>query len=109
MIAADVTLTIRVDTFDNKIDVYFDGEHLISWGDTDRQNVSADSSAIFKETQYPNLVGCVGFYTKSISAVVDNLVVTKLNDPIGGDYDNQIGGMFDEPIPDYIRERYDRK
>ncbi len=109
MIAPDVTHTIRVDTFDNKIDVYFDGEHLISWDDTDRQNVSADSSAIFKETQYPNLVGCVGFYTKSISAVVDNLVVTKLNDPIGGDYDNQIGGMFDEPIPDYIRERYDRK
>lgn len=108
MVAADVTHTLRVDALDNTITVYFDGEVVLTWDDTDRAAVATDATAVLYEKNRPHLLGCVGLYATNISAQVDNLLVRKLQDPIGGDYDNQIGGGFDQPVPDYIKERYGR-
>ena len=50
--------------------------------------------------------------TDSIDIYFDNIIVTKLDDPIGGDYDNFIGGNWDENIPDYAQnfaDKYDKK
>lgn len=108
MVAADQAHTLRVDAVDNTIKVYFDGELMLTWDDTDRAAVDADATAVRYEKNRPHLLGCVGLYATGISAQVDNLIVRKLPDPIGGDYDNQIGGGFDQPVPDYIKERYGR-
>ena len=37
--------------------------------------------------------------TEDTSVYLDNFIVTEIEDPLGGAYDNLIGGLFDEPAP----------
>ncbi len=94
MIAANVTHTLKVDALDNTFKIYLDGQCLIEYVH-EQVNDKGEVTPI-------NLIGNIGLYTNSLTADVDNILVRKLNDPLGGDYDNSIGGRFDEPVPDYI-------
>lgn len=113
MIEFDVAHKIKVDVFDNTIKVYLDDMNtpIITWDDTDRAGRVYDSNNLVNETSYPNLYGKVGIAARNITAKVDNIVVRDLPDALGGDYDNftgGIGGSFDQPIPDYIVQKYKR-
>lgn len=113
MVEMDVAHKLKVDVFDNTIKVYFDDMNtpIITWDDSDRANKVYDSNNLVNETSYPNLYGKIGIATKNITAKVDNIVVRDLPDALGGDYDNftgGIGGSFDMPIPDYIKQKYKR-
>ncbi len=89
-------LAIRV--FDDQISVYWDDECLITWED-DGSYCTKSSIEFIK---YTNNKGRTGISTYSTFVKIDNLIVEKIEDPIGGDYDNYIGGNWDEPIPSYI-------
>ncbi len=91
-------LALRV--FDNKISVYWDGACLITWEDDGSYCTKSSISFV----KYTNNKGRTGISTYSTFVKVDNLIVEKIEDPIGGDYDNYIGGSWDEPIPSYILE-----
>ena len=43
----------------------------------------------------------MGLEFYQVYAYVDNIVVRKLEDEFGGDYDNKIGGNWNDPIPNY--------
>ncbi|MBP3626487.1 MAG: hypothetical protein J6J39_00395 [Clostridia bacterium] len=90
------TNTIKIETLDNKITVYWNGNIIEGLTFTDE-----DASA--------NLIGTIGIGGDDVSVNVDNILVRKLNDPLGGDYDNKIRGKYDDPIPDYIKQYADNK
>jgi len=81
---------IRIEAFNNTIAVYCDGELLIKYTDPTEEKFLGR--------------GGIGFYTNNISVMLDNITVRKMNDYIGGDFDNAIGGNFGERIPDYARD-----
>ena len=73
--------------------VYFDGELLLDYTDT-----ATDG--------HINLRGGIGFYTNAVDVTVDNILVEKVDDELGGDFDNIIGSRFDEDIPEYVYNFY---
>ena len=79
--------TLRVDAFDNTITAYLDGQLMFSYTD---------------ESLYIHGRGRVGFVANYAAVEVHQLTVTKLNDFLGGDYDNAILGNWDKPIPQII-------
>lgn len=87
-------LAMRV--FDNKITVYWDGVELIYFVDT------GVADKVTGRRVFP--MGNVGIGTYETSVYVDNLMVEKLEDTFGGDYDNKIGGNWDAPTPSYIQD-----
>lgn len=83
---------IEITAFDNTISVSVDnGTWTTSYTDT----------SYFCKTE-----GNIGFKTTGAAVLIDDITVTKINDYLGGDYDNQIGGNWDQPIPEYL-ERFD--
>ena len=80
---------LQIDVMDNQITVLWDGTQ-IAYG------IDEDTSKFF------NGFGGIGLYSDKATVSIDNICVRKLEDYYGGDYDNQIGGRFDEKIPDYI-------
>lgn len=91
---------LKMRVFDDTITVYWDGQEVITYTDT---GVSEN-----KECLRVFAVGGVGIGTYQTSVYVDNLLVERLTDTFGGDYDNQIGGNWNLPIPDYVLE-YEEK
>lgn len=89
----DISNTLKVDTLDNVISVYWNGVFVLSYTDTGEFNGSVNDI---------KTKGCIGFYTSQAYVYVDNITVTDLEDDYGGDYDNEIGGNFNSVIPDYI-------
>ncbi len=87
---------IEIRTFDNRITVWYDGVEMFDYydmgGTYDRDPLGAFVAA----------KGNIGIYSKDFGVTVDNIVVTKLDDPHGGDYDNSIASNWDEDIPDYV-------
>ena len=83
--------TVRIDALDNVITVYIDDMTTPILEYTD------ENSATFKGN------GGIGFYSDSACVSVDNIVVRKLDDPVGGDYDNKINGNFNKQIPNYVK------
>lgn len=81
---------IQVDCFDNRITVKFDDMQVIDYYD--------------ESTDYICSVGNVGLEFYQVYAYVDNIVVRKLEDEFGGEYDNKIGGNWNDPIPNYVAE-----
>lgn len=80
---------LRVDCLDNTFTAYIDGEEILRYTD--------DSTS-------PNLRGCIGIEGQDVEAYIDNIIVTKLEDPNGGDYDNYIGSNYGDDIPEYVKE-----
>lgn len=81
--------TVRIKAFDNVITVYWDDEELLSW---------TDNTEIFKGT------GGIGFSGDNCCVEIDDIKVVKLEDLMGGDYDNLIGGGWDTERPKYLDE-----
>lgn len=79
---------LRVSTLDNVITVYWDDQEVLTY--TDNETLA-------------NLKGSIGILTKDTDVYIDNILVTKLEDPLGGDYDNAIGGNYNQPLPDYLQ------
>ena len=80
---------IRIDCLDNTFTVYIDGNLITTFTD---------------ESTSPCLRGCIAVQTQEIECYLDNIIVTKIDDPHGGDYDNYIGANYNEDIPDYIKD-----
>lgn len=86
-IGTEHTVTIRA--FDNCITVYWDGEEIASY---------VDDTEILKGT------GGIGFSGDNCCVEIDDIKVIKLEDLLGGDYDNIIGGGWDTERPKYLDE-----
>lgn len=78
---------LTIETFDNRITVYWNGEAVIDFYDN---------------TDFVKPEGCVGFGTNRAAVMVDNITVTKMEDLLGGDYDNRIGGNWNEMEPAFL-------
>lgn len=75
--------TIKIRALDNTLNVYLDGVLKLSYTDD----------------LLPNLRGGIGIRTEESLVQLDNVIVTKVDDPLGGDFDNWVGGRFDRPAP----------
>ena len=82
------TLHMRVEAFDNTITAYLDNVKIFDYTDLSEEKVLGK--------------GGIGFYSQEMGFKLDNIVVRKLTDYMGGDYDNTIGGRWDQPIPGLI-------
>lgn len=93
------THNIQVDVVDNTLKLYYDYTPItFTVGNVQTQTL-IDTTAIVMAT------GGLRITTSdSIDIYFDNIIVTKLNDPVGGDYDNFIGGNWDSDIPEYAEE-----
>mgnify|MGYP000862250588 FL=1 len=87
-------MALRV--FDNVLTAYWDGEKVLEVTDTGESDKSIGQQIFAK--------GSVGIATLETSVYIDNLTVIKLTDDFGGDFDNEIEGNWNQPIPDYINE-----
>lgn len=96
---------LSISVLDNKIKVYWDGECLIDFVD-DGTVVTQDTTGGFINVTCNE--GGVGISSIGTFVKIDNLLVEKIDDPIGGDFDNYIGGMWDEPIPQYILDSIEK-
>ena len=80
---------IRVDCLDNIFTAYIDGNLITTYTD---------------DTKSPCLRGSIAIETQETECYLDNIIVTKIDDPHGGDYDNYIGANYNEDIPDYVKD-----
>lgn len=78
---------LTIETMDNHITVYWNGQSVIDYLD---------------ESEFVKPEGCIGFGTNGAAVMVDNITVTKMEDLLGGDYDNRIGGNWNEMEPSYL-------
>ena len=81
--------TMVIEAFDNNLKLYVDGKVLFNFTD--------DSS-------FPHTRGMVGFDTRNVNIKISNLIVEKMEDELGGVYDNYLGCAFDEPTLDIIKK-----
>lgn len=88
--------TLKLSVFDNKIKIYLDGELFIDFVDTGIEE-SDHGKRVFGK-------GNIGVSAYETAVLVDNITVKKLDDSFGGDYDNGLGGNWDQPVPDYVNE-----
>ena len=81
----NVTKQLKIRAFDNIITVWLDDELLLKYTDT---------------TPQVNSKGGIGWMTTDVAVKIDNILVMKEYDPLGGDFDNDIYGNWDEPKPE---------
>ena len=93
---------IKIDVLDNNYRVYWDNqeEPIIDYTDDD---------------YLAPMKGNIGISALDTSVMFDNIIVTKLHDPVGDtyikdgkivieNYDNKMGSGFNSEIPDYVKE-----
>lgn len=89
----DTWHNIQLRCFDNVFTVYLDGQEIIKYkyetDGTQRKSVPT---------------GNIGVAVGDGEVYFDNIIVTKLEDPFGGDYDNMLQGSYDRTTPKYIQE-----
>lgn len=84
---------LRMDMLDNTVKIYWDDEEVISYvDDTGRLDIPA--------------YGNIGLFASNVTVNVDNVTVRKLEDPLGGDFDNFISGRWNEPISKDLYQYY---
>ena len=81
--------TMVIEAFDNSIKLLVDGKVMFNF---------IDSSS------FPHTRGLVGFDTRNVNIKISNLIVEKMEDELGGVYDNYIGSAFNQPILDIIKK-----
>ena len=91
---------IGISVFDNIIKVYYDGEEVISYVDDGLEIKDIPEGGSWEEIIG---FGNVGVKTYQTDCYIDNIIVEMLPDTINGDYDNYVGGNWDEPIPDSVK------
>lgn len=87
---------LKVDCFDNVITAYLDDEQIGEFIDVTDKTVD-------NQVKHVHGQGQAGIYGDAVYAYADNFIVRKLQDDLGGDYDNMIGGNWDQPAPNYIQ------
>lgn len=99
MLTLGETHTVKVEAVDNIFKIYFNDmtTPILSYTDTNT-GMGANKD--------PHLQGCIGLVVINSYVQIDNLVVRDIIDPMGGDYDNEIMGNYDEPIPDWLADEY---
>ncbi len=90
---------LRMDLLDNTIKIYWNDEEVISYVDDLSENTNANRIEI-------PAYGNIGIYGSNVTVNVDNITVRKLEDPLGGDFDNFIGGRWNEPISKELYQYY---
>jgi len=85
---------LYVEAVDDRIRVSVNGVELINYQD------KTTTKAITK--------GQIGISTYDTDCAIDNVIVRKIYDELGGDYDNDIGGNYNEKVPDYIKNWSDK-
>lgn len=93
---------LAVSVFDNLICVYYDYEKQIEFidpGDTENDLVSGAG-------RWEEIVtfGNVGVSTYQTDCYIDNVIVELQPDTVNGNYDNYVGGGWNEPIPSIISD-----
>ena len=84
---------LRMDMLDNTVKIYWDDEEVMSYvDDTGRLDIPA--------------YGNIGLFASNVTVNVDNVTVRKLEDPLGGDFDNFISGRWNEPISKDLYQYY---
>ena len=81
--------TMVIEAFDNTLKLYVDGKVFFNYVDG---------------SSFPHTRGLVGFDTRNVNIKISNLIVEKMEDELGGVYDNYIGYSFDEPILDIMKK-----
>ena len=94
---------LAVEVIDNRIKVFYDLKPIIFTVNSQQVTELTDDSEMV--IGYGNVALTM---TDSIDVYFDNIIVTKLDDPIGGDYDNFIGGNWNENVPDYAQDFADK-
>lgn len=80
--------TIKVRLLDRNYEVYYDNKRIIEGTDT----------------LQPITWGNISLKFTDALMNIDNLEVTRINDPVNGDADNYLQDYFDTPIPAYIKK-----
>lgn len=88
---SEVWHTWKIEAFDNTITVYQDDVQVLTYEDNGDR-----STAVIGR-------GGIGIGTTDCDVMIDNIVVREMEDLYGADWDNKIGGNWDEPVPDYIQ------
>lgn len=92
---------IAISVFDNIIKVYYDDQEVISYIDDGLELKDIAGSGNWEEIIG---FGNVGVKTYQTDCYIDNIIVEIIPDTINGNYDNYVGGNWDEPIPDTVKE-----
>ncbi len=103
---ADIEITLRVVAFDNKIKVYINDETepiFDAYAHDNRMTTKVQGVAdkVVTEVGEEDIIcteGNIGFMVNNAAVKIDNVKVTKLEDYLGGDYDNRIGGNWETSI-----------
>ncbi len=91
---------LKIDAFDNIITVYLDNEKVLEITD---DFIPVRDPYVSEPTKLINSIGNVGISSEGTDIYLDNIIVRKLIDLKGGDWDNSIDGNWNEDIPDYIK------
>lgn len=95
--------TWRVEAFDNTIKVFAGAgtaqeQLLIDFADNGDTKLDGENNG--KQMYISS--GAVGIGSAETDVCFDNITIRKMEDILGGDYDNSIDGNWNQPIPDYI-------
>ena len=102
----DAWHTLAIDALDNTFKVYLDDRILIDVIDEDPQSGRPYGNRLSGYRVYAN--GNVGISTDGAWLAVDDIIVTDIEDPIGGDFDNAIGGNWNDYQPGYTQSYLDK-
>lgn len=90
---------MKIRVVDNVITGYWDGKEVIRFVDDIAMHSLSGGRPSFSVV---HTRGEVGIATYETDCYVDDIIVTKIEDPIGGDYDNFIEGNWNQDVPDYL-------
>ncbi len=92
--SGEKTVHLKIENFDNRMVVWMDGVEVLRYTD---------------DTNAYNGTGSIGFLMKEVAIKIDNIVVTEEVDLLGGEWDNLIGGNFDQPVLDIAKDYASKK
>lgn len=99
---------LAISVFDNIITVSFDGKEVIKYTD---DGLSQKNDLTYGTGGWEEIIGFgrVGVKTVETDAYIDNIIVELTPDTINGDYDNYVGGGWDDPIPETVKDWTENK
>ncbi len=99
---------IRIECLDNSYKFFLDGELITFTGCDGGEMPGQQFTTYYDNAAAPNVIGSIALTTEMCEVYVDNILVTKIHDEFGGDYDNMIGANYNDKIPDYLQDAVDK-
>lgn len=92
---------VAISVFDNIISIYYDGQKLAEYVDNGRELRTVNSGT----GDWEEIIGFgnIGVATYQTDCYIDNIIVELTPDTLNGDYDNYVGGGWDKPIPNSVK------